>query len=133
MTDKHTIVLFDGVCNLCNGFVNWLIDRDPDKKFRFASLQSEVAAKQLGSFGIDEKYLYSIVVVKNGRVYKNSRAVLEIARSLGGVYSLLYIFVILPPFIRDAMYKFVANNRYKWFGVSDTCRIPTDDIKGRFL
>jgi|SRR5690554_1474587 predicted DCC family thiol-disulfide oxidoreductase YuxK len=133
MNDNKIIVLFDGVCNLCNGFINWVIDRDTKNRFLFASLQSEVAKERLNEFGLNKQYLESIVAIKNDKLYKNSRAVLEIALSLKGIYSLLYVFIIIPTFIRDWIYKIIAKNRYKWFGVSDTCRIPTDDIKDRFL
>lgn len=133
MDDNKIIVLFDGVCNLCNGFINWVIDRDTKNRFLFTSLQSEVAKERLNEFGLNKQYLESIVAIKNGKLYKNSRAVLEIALSLKGIYSLLYVFIIIPTFIRDWIYKIIAKNRYKWFGVSDTCRMPTDDIKDRFL
>lgn len=133
VNSQNVIVLFDGVCNLCNGFINWIIDRDPKKKLVFASLQSEKAKEQLNTFGFDTLYLNSIVVIKNGKIYKNSGAVLEIALTLGTPYSLVYAFVIIPPFLRDWIYKFIAKNRYMWFGVSDSCRIPTEDIKDRFL
>lgn len=133
VNSQNVIVLFDGVCNLCNGFINWIIDRDPKKKLVFASLQSEKAKEQLNTFGFDTLYLNSIVVIKNGKIYKNSGAVLEIALTLGTPYSLVYAFVIIPPFLRVWIYKFIAKNRYMWFGVSDSCRIPTEDIKDRFL
>lgn len=130
---KEVIVLFDGVCNMCNGYVNFLIDRDHRKILKFASLQSTVAKENLENFGVDNTYLSSIIVIKNNSVYKNSRAILEIFLSLGGVYKVLYCFIIIPRFIRDFIYKIIAKNRYKWFGVSDTCRMPTDDIRERFL
>lgn len=130
---KEVIVLFDGVCNMCNGYVNFLIDRDHRKILKFASLQSTVAKENLENFGVDNTYLSSIIVIKNNSVYKNSRAILEIFLSLGGVYKVLYCFIVIPRFIRDFIYKIIAKNRYKWFGVSDTCRMPTDDIRERFL
>lgn len=132
-TTARTVVLFDGVCNLCNGFINWVLDRDPDGKIMFGSLQSDEAKALLKDFGQDENYLNSILVIKNGKLYKNSRAVLEICKTLGGMYSLVYVFIIVPPFIRDWVYGIIARNRYKWFGVSDTCRVPTPEIKNRFL
>lgn len=132
-TTARTVVLFDGVCNLCNGFINWVLDRDPDGKIMFGSLQSAEAKALLKDFGQDENYLNSILVIKNGKLYKNSRAVLEICKTLGGMYSLVYVFIIVPPFIRDWVYGIIARNRYKWFGVSDTCRVPTPEIKNRFL
>jgi predicted DCC family thiol-disulfide oxidoreductase YuxK len=129
----EAIVLFDGVCNLCNGFVNWVIDRDPKRKVMFGSLQSEEAKALLAKYGESSEYLDSIVAIKNDKLYKNSRAVLEICLTIGGVYSLMGIFLIVPNFIRDAVYKWVARNRYRWFGKSESCRIPTPELKSRFL
>lgn len=129
----EAIVLFDGVCNLCNGFVNWVIDRDPKAKVMFGSLQSEEAKWLLSKFGESPDYLDSIVAIKNDKLYKNSRAVLEICLTIGGVYKLMGVFLIVPNFIRDAVYKWVARNRYKWFGKSESCRIPTPELKSRFL
>lgn len=131
--NNKVIVLFDGVCNMCNGFINNLIDRDRKSILRFASLQSDIAKGALRNFGIDNNTLTSILVIKNDKLYSNSRAILEICRSLGGIYKLLYIFIIIPSFIRDFFYKIVAKNRYKWFGISDSCRIPTENLKKHFL
>ena len=131
--NNKVIVLFDGVCNMCNGFINNLIDRDRKSILRFASLQSDIAKGALRNFGIDNNTLTSILVIKNDKLYSNSRAILEICRSLGGIYKLLYVFIIIPSFIRDFFYKIVAKNRYKWFGISDSCRIPTESLKKHFL
>ena len=129
------IVLFDGVCNFCNGAVNFIIDRDQQGKFAFASLQSEVGSEILKNYRLTTRYqaLDSIVLVKNNRVYVKSRAALEIAKELDGGWPLFYTFIILPPFIRDFFYDLLAKYRYKLFGKSETCRIPTADIRDRFL
>ncbi|GAA4836252.1 thiol-disulfide oxidoreductase DCC family protein [Algivirga pacifica] len=131
MTTK--VILFDGVCNLCNGTVNFIIDRDPKGKFQFASLQSEEGEKVLQQNGIAEVSLDSVVLLKNGQLYKKSTAALHIARELKGAWPLFYGFIIVPRFIRDGVYNWIAKNRYKWFGKSDACRIPTPELKERFL
>lgn len=129
---ERQIVLFDGVCNFCNGAINFTIDRDPKAKFLFAPLQSE--------FGIEakEKFRFpgnvdSIILIKNEKAYIKSTAALLIARQLSGLWPLMYIFIIIPPFIRNFFYDLIARNRYKWFGKSDSCRIPTPELKQRFL
>ncbi len=129
----QAIVFFDGVCNFCNGTVNFVIDRDPKGIFRFASLQSEFAKQKLTPYDIDTSNLYSIILLKNDKVFHKSNAALEIARGMGGLWPLLYIFKIIPAFLRNLIYDFIARNRYKWFGKLDACRIPTPDIKERFL
>ncbi|MTI22171.1 DUF393 domain-containing protein [Fulvivirga sp. RKSG066] len=127
---KDTI-FFDGVCNLCNGAINFVIDRDERKKYQFAPLQSEAADKHLPD---EFKSLNTIVLLtKEGRLYKKSRAALEISKYIGGLWFLLYGFVIVPRFIRDGVYDFIATNRYKWFGKRDTCRMPSPELKERFL
>lgn len=132
---EKCIVLFDGVCNFCNSAVNFIIDRDQQGKFAFASLQSEIGAEILKSHHLTthHKALDSIVLVKNNHVYVKSRAALEIAKGLDGGWPLFYAFIILPPFIRDFFYDLLAKYRYKLFGQSETCRVPTADIQDRFL
>lgn len=135
-TDQHqaeAVVLFDGVCNLCNHSVNFIIDRDPEGYFQFASLQSEAGQKLLEQHGLDPQYLDSVVLVQRGKVYKDSSAVLRIAKHLKGIWSLGRIFLIVPPFLRNLVYHFVAKNRYQWFGKKDQCRLPTPELKARFL
>lgn len=130
---SHPTILFDGVCNLCNGSVQFVIKHDPDGKFRFAALQSEFGQEHLKKHGIDPSQLLSIVFLINGRMFNRSRAALEIARRLNGLWPLLYIFVIVPPFIRNAVYDWIARNRYRWFGKQDACMIPTPELRSRFL
>ncbi len=127
------LVLFDGVCNLCNASVNFVIDRDPNRVFTFASLQSEVGGVLLETQGVSGKELSSVMLWKGGVLHKKSKAALEIARKLSGLWPLLYVFIIVPRFLRDLVYDFIANNRYKWFGKTDQCRLPAPGLKDRFL
>lgn len=129
------VVLFDGVCNLCNGAVQFIVDRDPEGTFRFASLQSERAAALLGAHGLEapEGDPDSVILIEDGRVHQSSGAALRIARHLRGPWKLFYAFVIVPRFLRDAVYRFIARNRYRWFGKSEQCRVPTPALRARFL
>jgi len=129
----NQVVLFDGVCNLCNSSVNFLIDRDSNATFRLASLQSDFAAQLLPRFHVDPSKVDSVAFYVDGKLYQRSRAVLEIARRMRRGWPLLYVFIIIPGFLRDAIYNWIARNRYKWFGKQDTCRIPTPELKSRFL
>lgn len=132
-TVVNAVVLFDGVCNLCNGSVQFIIKRDKANQFHFAALQSEFGQIQLLRLGIPVTSLQSIVLVKGDQFYQRSNAVLEIAWMLGGFWSLFYFFKIIPRFIRDWVYNGIANNRYRWFGRQDQCMIPTPALKARFL
>ncbi|MCB0491023.1 MAG: thiol-disulfide oxidoreductase DCC family protein [Cyclobacteriaceae bacterium] len=132
-TVVNPVVLFDGVCNLCNGSVQFIIKRDKAGKFLFAALQSQYGQAQLDQLGISSTSLQSIVLIKGDQFYQRSNAVLEIAKMLGGLWSLLYVFKIVPAFVRDWIYNGIANNRYKWFGRQDQCMIPTPALKARFL
>jgi len=131
MTDQ--IILFDGVCNLCNGSVQFVIQRDPEGRFNFAALQSDAAKQLLKDYQLPVSDLYSIILIKKGKVYQRSSAALEIARGLSGLWPLLYVFVVIPPFIRDGIYNWIAKNRYRWFGQKEECMIPTPELKSRFL
>jgi predicted DCC family thiol-disulfide oxidoreductase YuxK len=129
------VVLFDGVCNLCHGSVQFIVDRDPGAAFRFASLQSEQGAALLRAHGRTppEGDPDSVVLLEDGQVYEHSTAALRIARRLGGLWRLLYVFMIVPRFLRDAAYRLIARNRYRMFGKSEQCRIPTPELRARFL
>jgi len=131
MTDQ--IILFDGVCNLCNGSVQFVIQRDPKGRFNFAALQSDAAKQLLKDYQLPVSDLYSIILIKKGKVYQRSSAALEIARGLSGLWPLLYVFVVIPRFIRDGIYNWIAKNRYRWFGQKEECMIPTPELKSRFL
>ena len=130
---KPVLILFDGVCNLCNGLVQFIIRRDAKGKFKFASLQSEVGRSLLKQFNIDPDLLHSIVVIDNGVAFQRSDAVLRIANYLGGRWKILAAFKILPKFFRDGCYNVVAANRYRIFGKQDSCMIPTPELKDRFV
>lgn len=127
------VILFDGVCNLCNQSVQFVIKHDPSSRFRFAALQSDFGQSQLKKYNIDTNNLLSVVLVIDGKVYDRSRAALEIARRLDSLWPLLYVFVIVPPFIRNLVYDWISRNRYRWFGRTDECMIPTPDLKARFI
>lgn len=131
ISHAHAIVFFDGVCNLCNGTVNFIIDRDPEGYFQFAPLQSDVAQQHL--HGSPEQDPDSIVLLENGKTYRRSSAALRIARRLSGPWSLLALSLVIPRPIRDAVYRWIAQNRYDWFGRRDECRVPTPELKSRFL
>lgn len=142
--DDRAIILFDGVCNLCNGFVNFIIDHDPHAHFQFAALQSEAARTLLRepedrdrpgdtATGFGDGLLRSVVLIENGRVYRKSTAALRIARHLTGWWPLLAVFLAVPRAVRDRLYDRVAARRYDWFGKQDQCRIPTPDVRHRFL
>ncbi|RKD88107.1 thiol-disulfide oxidoreductase DCC family protein [Halopiger aswanensis] len=131
--DEAPIVLFDGVCNLCNGFVQFLVPRDTDEQFYFASLQSDVATELLAEHDLPTDDLESIVLIEGDDCYVKSAAVLRIAQLLGGVYALLGPFRYLPRPIRDLAYDLVAANRYRLFGKKEQCMMPTGDVRSRFL
>ena len=130
---KESIVLFDGVCNFCNASVMFVIKRDTKNQFKFASLQSDYAKQLFRELNIDSASFDSIVLVENGAVNIKSTAALKIARNLGGLWPLLYWFIIVPKFIRDFFYDFFARNRYKWFGRTDQCAVPTPELRSKFL
>lgn len=127
------VILFDGVCNLCNSSVNFVIDRDPAGYFRFAALQSEPGALLLRRHGLDEAFLDGVVLIEAGRCYSKSGAVLRVARRLGWFWPLMALFLVIPPVIRDWVYGIVAKRRYRWFGQRESCRMPTPELESRFL
>ena len=127
------VVLFDGTCNLCNASVRFVIKRDKKELFNFASLQSDFAKQLFKKHGFNVKSLDSIILYEDGKFYWQSDAALKIARHLSGLWPLLYGFIILPGFIRDNVYNFIAENRYKWFGKKDHCELPAPGMKERFL
>lgn len=127
------VVLFDGVCNLCNGAVQFIIRRDKRGRFCFASLQSDVGQGLLRGHGVAPHGLYSMIVVEDGVLYERSDAALRIARRLPGLWPVLGVFGVLPRRMRDGLYNFVAKNRYRWFGKRDVCMMPDPALRGRFL
>lgn len=127
------VLLFDGVCNLCNGFVRFIIKRDVKEKFRFASLQSDAGKALLETFNLSQEKMESLVLVYENECFQKSTAVLKICKEFGGPWRIFYGFIILPKSIRDFFYSLVAKTRYKVFGKLNTCMLPTPDIKKRFL
>ena len=133
MKSKHKIILFDGVCNLCNASVNFAIKRDKKEVFKFAALQSEVGKELASKFNIDSTQTDSIVLIDKDKFYIKSTAALHIAKYLSAGYPLLYGFMIVPNFIRNWVYDFVARNRYQWYGKKESCMVPTPELKDKFL
>jgi predicted DCC family thiol-disulfide oxidoreductase YuxK len=131
--NKSSIILFDGICNLCNGAVQFIIRHDPDEKFQFASLQSESGQQLLKQYNLPSENYNSFLLLQDNKVFNKSTGALKVARQIKGAWKLLYIFIIVPKFIRDAVYTWIAQNRYKWFGKKDDCMIPTPQLKARFL
>ena len=127
------VILFDGVCNLCNGFVQFVIARDPGARFQFAALQSDSARRLLARVDGLGQVHDSVVLVDRGRVYTRSSAALRIARGLPLPWSLARALIVVPRPLRDWVYDRVARHRYRWFGRKDTCMVPTPDVRARFL
>jgi predicted DCC family thiol-disulfide oxidoreductase YuxK len=127
------IVLFDGMCNLCSGTVQFIIKRDPSAKFRFASLQSAFGQRQLDKFNISKTDLHSVILLKGEKCLQKSDAALEVARNLSGLWPLFYALKILPRVFRDLIYSWIAKNRYAWFGKKASCWIPTPELRSRFI
>jgi predicted DCC family thiol-disulfide oxidoreductase YuxK len=132
-TTEHPVVLFDGVCNLCNNSVQFLIQRDPKAHLRFTSLQSETGQRLQTEHGIDSQSLDSMLLVEGGRLYRESDATLRMARHLKGAWPLLGAFRIIPRPLRNLVYRWIARNRYRWFGKTEACWLPTPELRARFL
>lgn len=130
---RDAIILFDGVCNLCNAAVQFVIRKDNSNHFLFASLQSQEGKKILAARNWPTDAMSTFLLVENGKIYDRSTAALKVASKLKGFWKLLYGFMIVPKFIRDAGYSVISKNRYRWFGKKDECMIPTPELKARFL
>jgi predicted DCC family thiol-disulfide oxidoreductase YuxK len=128
-----SIILFDGVCNLCNGAVQFIIRRDPQGHFQFAAQQSDAGEALLKQFHVQAGEAGTIILIEGGQHYTRSTAALRITKRLQGLWPLLYAAIIVPPFLRNAIYDYIARNRYRWFGRKDQCMIPTPEMKRRFL
>jgi len=132
-TKNKSIILFDGVCNLCNSSVNFIIKHDKKEHYLFASLQSDAAKEILLQFDIKKIPFHSILLINEDKIYHKSTAALLISKNLNNGYQLLYGFIVIPKFIRDGFYTLIAKNRYKWFGKRENCIIPSRKLKNRFL
>lgn len=130
---KSPVILFDGVCSLCNKLVLFIIKRDPKAKFKFASLQSEIGKKLLLKTKSPTNHLDSIILIDGEQYFLQSTAVLRILKELNGGWKAVYIFLAVPKFLRDFTYNSIAKTRYRIFGKEDACMIPTTDIKKHFL
>ncbi len=133
MEDNKSLLLFDGVCNLCNSSVQFILLRDKKDRFRFASLQSDYGQNLLREHNLPTETFNSLVLVENGKVFKKSTAALRIASKLKGLWPLLFAFIIIPPFIRNFVYDIIAKNRYRWFGKKEECMLPRPEWKQKFL
>ncbi len=133
--DAHPVVLFDGVCNLCNATVNFVLDRERGEGLRFASLQSAAGRALLREHGreVAAGDPESVLLVEGGRVYDRSTAALRVARLLRWPWRALGVFVLVPRPLRDLVYRWIARHRYRWFGKSDVCRVPTPELRARFM
>ncbi|HEU4429627.1 MAG TPA: thiol-disulfide oxidoreductase DCC family protein [Myxococcota bacterium] len=127
------ILLFDGVCNLCNGSVQWVIRHDRPGQFRFASLQSAAGRELLGRHGLPVDAMDTVVLVDGAKHWRKSDAALEVLRRLGGVWPLLSALRIVPRALRDSAYDVIARNRYSWWGKREECWLPTPELRARFL
>ncbi|MBS1731015.1 MAG: thiol-disulfide oxidoreductase DCC family protein [Bacteroidetes bacterium] len=137
MTDinqiKHPIIFFDGVCNLCNASVQFVIRHDKRRQFRFASLQSKLGMQFLQDHHLPREDFDTFILYKNSKIYTKSSGALQCAKHLAAPWSWLYIFIIIPKFIRDFIYTLIAKNRYRWFGKKDSCWLPTLELRNLFL
>lgn len=133
LPNDTSIILFDGVCNFCNSSVNKIIRHDKKNRFKFAPLQSEIGKKLLEKHSIDSSKIDSIILIENDSAFIKSTAILKISKHLSGLYPLAYGFIIIPAFIRNIVYDFIARNRYKWWGKKESCMIPTQEVKEKFI
>lgn len=133
MSMVKSVILFDGVCNLCNASIDFVLKRDQNDRFLVGALQEEASKKILADFNVNPEYLDSLVLVESDQIFFRSTAALRIARNLPGLWPLLYGLILLPPFLRDGIYDWIGKNRYRWFGKKNTCRLPTPEEKAKFL
>ncbi|HAO05084.1 MAG: thiol-disulfide oxidoreductase DCC family protein [Chitinophagaceae bacterium] len=133
MVSSSPIILFDGICNLCNRSVQFIIKHDKEKVYRFAAFQSKAGQKLLQQYNLPLKQYSSFLLIENNKAYSQSTAALKVAKNLSGLVKLAVVFNIVPAGIRNIVYNFVARNRYQWFGKKESCMVPTQDLKARFL
>ena len=140
MIENHSIILFDGICNFCNSTVNFILKRDKTNLFKFSPLQSESGQRFLTETGLKEYFSAknkinseTIILIEGQKFYSQSTAVLRILKKLGGGWKIFYIFIIIPPPLRNFFYNLISKNRYKWFGKRDKCMVPTENERCKFI
>jgi predicted DCC family thiol-disulfide oxidoreductase YuxK len=133
MKGAKSIILFDGVCNLCNSSIDFILKRDVKDNFRFAALQEKEGQEVLSKFNVSSNYLDSLVLIEGDKLYFRSTAAIRIAKNLNGIWPMVYFLILIPAPLRDYLYNWVGKNRYQWFGKKTTCRIPTELEKEKFL
>jgi len=133
LKNDQPLILFDGVCNLCNSTVQFVIKRDQMKQFHFASLQGETGQELLKKYNLFEEDMNSFLLLEGNHLYTRSTAALRVLKKMNGGWQLLYAFIIVPEFIRNSVYNWIARNRYKWFGKRNECMVPLPELKERFL
>ena len=126
-------ILFDGVCNLCDHSVQFVLKREKQPRILFAALQSNAGKELAAQFKITENDLSSFIFVENGYVFRKSTAALKVCRHLKGAWPLCYLLMIVPRFLRDSIYDYVAKNRYKWYGKKESCLLPSPEQRHRFI
>jgi predicted DCC family thiol-disulfide oxidoreductase YuxK len=131
--NQEPIILFDGVCNFCNSAVNFTLKRNKKANIMFAPMQSEAGQKLLLQYDLPENDMKSFIFIEDAIVYKQSTGALKVCRHLRGLWPICYGLIIVPAFIRDGIYNWIAKNRYKWFGIRQSCMIPTPEVNARFL
>jgi len=131
---RYPVMFYDGVCNMCNGSVQFVMRYDRSHSIRFLSLQSDLAAELLNPFGQDNKELFSMLLLHEGKLYSQTDAVFRTATLMGGIWSVLgQLGLWVPRRLRNAVYRFIARNRYKWFGKKETCPLPSPELRARSL
>lgn len=130
---NKSVILFDGVCNLCNSSIDFIIKRDKKDCFKVGALQEAAGKELLSKFEVNPEYLDSLVLIEGEEIYFRSTAALRIARNLSGLWPLFYGFIVLPSSIRDGIYDWIGKNRYRWFGKKNTCRLPTPEERAKFI
>jgi len=133
LDQQKSIILFDGVCNLCNGLVQFVLPRDRNKQFHFAALQSKTGTTLQKQFGFDPNDLNTFIIIQKDKVLTRSSAALFLLQNLGGLWSLMRVFWIIPRPLRDAVYNFISKNRYRWFGKQESCMLPQPQWMERFV
>ena len=133
LTLPYPVILFDGVCNLCTGTVQFVIKHDPKHHFRFSSLQSEFGQQVMKEFNLPTAEFGSFILLEKGEIFTKSSGALRVSNKLNAGWPLLYAFMIVPPFIRNGVYNWIAKNRYKWFGKKEECWIPTAELNSLFI